>query len=37
MSTDTEHKTYTLQPNSPLYQIPFPEDGREKNPNLTNN
>lgn len=33
----TEHKTYTLAPDSKLYVIPFPEDARKKNPNLTNN
>lgn len=37
VSTDVQHQTYTLSPTSPLYQIPFPEDVREKNPNLTNN
>ena len=35
--TTTEHKTYTLAPDSKLYVIPFPEDARKKNPNLTNN
>lgn len=30
-------KTYTLQPNSHLYIIPFPRSATEKNPNLTSN
>ena len=30
-------KTYTLQPNSRLYIIPFPRSARDKNPNLTLN
>ena len=30
-------KTYTLQPNSRLYIIPFPHSARDKNPNLTLN
>lgn len=32
-----EPKTYTLQPNSPLYIIPFPRTATDKNPNLTQN
>lgn len=32
-----EPKTYTLQPNSHLYIIPFPRSATEKNPNLTQN
>lgn len=30
-------KTYTLQPNSRMYIIPFPHSARDKNPNLTLN
>ena len=30
-------QTYTLQPNSRLYIIPFPHSARDKNPNLTLN
>ena len=30
-------KTYTLQPNSRMYIIPFPRSARDKNPNLTLN
>ena len=30
-------KTYTLEPNSRLYIIPFPHSARDKNPNLTLN
>lgn len=37
VSTATEQKTYTLQPDSKLYIIPFPEAVRAKNPNITNN
>ncbi len=37
VSTEVEHKTYTLQPDSRLYVIPFPQSAREKNPNLTLN
>ncbi|MBQ0023771.1 MAG: RagB/SusD family nutrient uptake outer membrane protein [Prevotellaceae bacterium] len=32
-----EQKTYTLQPNSPLYIIPFPRTATDKNSNLTQN
>lgn len=32
-----EPRTYTLQPNSPLYIIPFPRSATDKNPNLTQN
>lgn len=35
--TATTRQTYTLAPDSRLYVIPFPEDVRAKNTNITNN
>ena len=35
--TATTQHTYTLSPDSRLYVIPFPEDVRAKNTNITNN
>ncbi|MBR1461944.1 MAG: RagB/SusD family nutrient uptake outer membrane protein [Prevotella sp.] len=37
VSTEVEHKTYTLRPDSRLYIIPFPENAISLNPNLTQN
>lgn len=37
VSTDVEQETYTLAPGSRLYIIPFPQEVREKNPNMTLN
>ena len=37
ISADHPQQTYTLQPNSPLYIIPFPRTASDKNPNLTPN
>ena len=37
VSTAVEHKTYTLAPDSRLYIVPFPENARSMNPNLTLN
>jgi hypothetical protein len=37
ISESHPQKTYTLQPNSRMYIIPFPHSARDKNPNLTLN
>jgi len=37
VNTTIPQQTYTLQPNSRLYIIPFPHSARDKNPNLTLN
>lgn len=37
VTTAVPQQTYTLQPNSRLYIIPFPHSARDKNPNLTLN
>lgn len=37
VNTTVPQQTYTLQPNSRLYIIPFPHSARDKNPNLTLN
>ena len=37
ISENYPQKTYTLQPNSRMYIIPFPRSARDKNPNLTLN
>lgn len=37
VTTDVPQQTYTLDPQSSLYVIPFPKDARTKNPNLTPN
>lgn len=37
LNKDVPQQTYTLNPNSRLYIIPFPKSAREKNPNLTLN
>ena len=37
VTTDVPPQTYTLDPQSSLYVIPFPKDARTKNPNLTPN
>lgn len=37
ISATYPQKTYTLQPNSRMYIIPFPHSARDKNPNLTLN
>ena len=37
ISAEHPQKTYTLQPNSKMYIIPFPRSATDKNPNLTQN
>ena len=37
ISAEHPQKTYTLQPNSKMYIIPFPRTATDKNPNLTQN
>ena len=37
VSADHPQHTYTLQPNSPMYIIPFPRTATDKNPNLVPN
>ena len=37
ISDEHPQQTYTLQPNSKLYIIPFPRTATDKNPNLTQN
>lgn len=37
VTTTVPQHTYTLRPGSRLYIIPFPQEAREKNPNLTLN
>lgn len=37
VSDEHPQQTYTLQPNSRLYIIPFPKSARDRNPNLTLN
>lgn len=37
ITAEHPQKTYTLQPNSKMYIIPFPRTATDKNPNLTQN